>query len=133
MISADAGTLLVEEYTGQHCVNCPYAMAELAKIGQEYSGKIITVAMHAQSTGQVTNDLASPEADSYAKEYGVPSSVPGIIINRQATEEGRFYSQTRALWGSFIRRALTKKARYRLQLNAQPMSNGKLDIQVLGT
>lgn len=133
MPSVDSKTILIEEYTGQHCINCPSAMAELAKIERAYNGKVITVAMHAMSTGQVAAPLASEEADYYAREYRVPSSVPGIIINRTPTEEGHLYSQKRALWASYISQMMKQKASYRIQLNAEYTAKGKLNVRVIGS
>lgn len=126
----ERSTVLVEEYTGQNCINCPTAAVELKKISGNYPKNIITVSMHALRTGQVKEELASTAADAYATEYNVPNSVPGILINRRnITREGK-YSQKKALWSSLIRQAINTKARYRINLSAEQAVDKKINIKV---
>lgn len=125
----ERSTILVEEYTGQKCINCPTAAAELRRISKEYPNSVITVSMHAARTGQVKDELASKEADTYATEYNIPSSVPGIMINRRNLAEGNKYSQKKALWSSFIRQAVNTKARYRIDLQAEQTADKKIKVK----
>lgn len=126
----DQRTVLVEEYTGQNCINCPQAAAELKKIAKLYPGKVITVAMHALRTGQARPELASEAADAYAAEFQIPSSVPGVMINRQNLGDSK-YSQKKALWSSLIASHVNTPALYRIELAATQMNKEKwVDIKV---
>lgn len=129
----ERSTVLVEEYTGQKCINCPTAAAELKRIADTYPGNVITVALHAARTGQTTAALASAEADVCAKTYDIPGAVPGILVNRRTlAAEGR-YLQKRALWNTYIRQAVNTPARYRIALTATPATNGKWRISATPT
>lgn len=89
--------VLVEDYTGQKCPNCPDAADFLHSLSEnEYKDKMITVSMHAGwfAMGQ---PLFSNIANEYynAKKF---SANPMIWINRQ---EGK-YSTSNADWGPWI-------------------------------
>ncbi len=125
----DQRTVLVEEYTGQNCINCPQAAAELKKIAKLYPGKVITVALHAMRTGQARPELASEAADFYASEYHIPASVPGVMINRQNLGHD-LYSQKKALWSSLITSRVNIPARYRMELSASIDKENQIAIKV---
>lgn len=127
----ERSTVLVEEYTGQNCINCPTAAAELKKISGSYPKNVITVSMHASRTGQVKEELASKDADTYAAEYNIPGSVPGILINRRNLSGEGKYSQKKALWSSLISRAVNTKAGYHIDLSAQQTVGKEFDIKVV--
>ncbi len=124
----ERNTILVEEYTGQKCINCPGAATELHKIAKEYPANVIIVALHAPGTGQTQAELASQDADVYATSFKLPKSVPGIMINRRSGEDG-LYSQKKALWGTLIRKAVNRKAQYRIDLKATPSGDKHIDIR----
>ncbi len=128
--ATERSTVLIEEYTGQNCINCPGAAAELKKISQDYPGNVITVSMHANRTGQVREELASSDADTYAGEYHIPASVPGILINRRKSDGEKQYIQKKALWNSLIRQAVNTPYRYRIELKADRTADKKFDIRV---
>jgi len=123
-------TVLVEEYTGQKCVNCPSAAEELAKISEDYPGRIITVAMHATFSGQTNPELSSSCANEYAKYYNLPKSVPGIMIDRSVLSDDNKYYQQRGLWNSLISKALSRSALYRLELKAELRPEHKIKLNV---
>lgn len=123
-------TVLVEEYTGQKCVNCPSAAEELAKISEDYPGRIITVAMHATFSGQTNPELSSSCANEYAKYYNLPKSVPGIMIDRSVLSDDNKYYQQRGLWNSLISKALSRPALYRLDLKAELRPEHKIKLNV---
>ncbi|WP_329904995.1 Omp28 family outer membrane lipoprotein [Porphyromonas pogonae] len=122
---ADRSTVLIEEYTGQHCVNCPEAAKFLHKETQSFSKNVIIVSMHAMRTGQTTEQLASDAADQYSKTFDLPLSIPGIMINRtQITNEPK-YTQKKAVWPAMIRKAVNTKATYSINLKAELKDSGK--------
>lgn len=107
--------VLVEDFTGQRCVNCPTAAQLLKTIAQKRPGKVITVSMHAPMTGQTLPELAATEADDYARELGIPRSAPHISINRQS-HNGKRYLTNRAEWEAAILQAVNTPAQYHIDL-----------------
>ncbi|MBR8704208.1 hypothetical protein [Porphyromonas levii] len=70
-------TILVEEYTGQLCINCPTAAKILQEVSKKYAPNVITVEMHAKRTKQTEATLESALADKCAEKFAIPSVVPG--------------------------------------------------------
>lgn len=70
--------VLIEEFTGQRCLNCPEATAVIKTLQDNYSAdRLIAVAIHAgplsvkSSAGVV--GLRTPLGDTYYKKWAVPS------------------------------------------------------------
>ena len=79
--------VLIEEFTGQRCLNCPEATALIKTLQNNYSAdRLIAVAIHAgplsvkSSAGVVW--LRTPLGDTYYKKWAVPS-VPKALVNRK--------------------------------------------------
>lgn len=79
--------VLIEEFTGRLCNNCPEGAAVIHDIQGFYQGQIIPVAIHA---GQLAPPAAGPYADqdfqteagdAYEKYFGSPLK-PAAMINR---------------------------------------------------
>lgn len=118
--------ILVEDYTGQICVNCPQAAKQLHTISKTLPGSVLIVSMHAPMTGQTLSDLASETADVYAKAVNLPTSAPHISVNRQDIKGQRFLTN-RAEWESAIFNAVNTPAAYRIDLKAQ-VRDGKVVV-----
>lgn len=109
--------VLVEDYTGQMCINCPQAAKQLQTIAKTLPGSVFVVSMHAPMTGQTLPDLATETADVYAKAVNLPTSAPHISVNRQEIKGQRFLTN-RAEWESAIFNAVNTPAAYRIDLKA---------------
>lgn len=76
--------VLVEDFTGQRCVNCPSMTEALAKYADNYGhDKVIVVAHHSGSFSNVPaswNKLRSEESQQYFKSFNVLSQ-PAVVIN----------------------------------------------------
>lgn len=76
--------VLVEEYTGQYCVNCPDGHDVIRKIKGLYGDKVVAVGIH---SGMLAFDdpdygLKTPDGDIYERPWGV-KEYPSIVVNRQ--------------------------------------------------
>lgn len=132
--SQDRKTILVEEFTGQKCINCPVAAEVLQKIVSANSPNIITISLHAKRTKQTNPALESDLAEACAEKFGVQSVVPGIIINRLPMDNsGLKYSDDRSTWSSLIQRFVNQKATHRLQVKTEAVTGRNISLSVLGT
>lgn len=130
----DRKTILVEEFTGQKCINCPVAAEVLQKIVSANAPNVITIALHAKRTKQTNPALESDLADACAEKFGVQSVVPGIIINRLPIDSsGLKYSDDRSTWSSLIQRFVNQKATHRLQVKVEAIAGRNISLSVLGT
>lgn len=131
--TADLSTLLIEEYTGQYCVNCPSAAKLLHQQTKVFKDKVVIVNMHAPRTGMTRPELAAQEADIYAQNFKHALSVPGVMMNRKSINNSK-YAQNSALWASNILKIVKEKPKYQLQLNKAEVnqSSQKISIEIEG-
>lgn len=79
--------VLVEDYTGHKCGNCPAAANELKKLDSIYHGKIVPLAVHAGFFANInatyTTDFRTPEGTTFDTDFGVSvAGNPNGLINR---------------------------------------------------
>lgn len=78
--------VLVEEFTGQSCVNCPNGAATIHALQTNYPGSVIAVCFHPQGTPftaplyGIDLGLTSEQATDYFNYYK-PNGFPAAIIN----------------------------------------------------
>jgi hypothetical protein len=80
--------VLVEDYTGHQCGNCPEAAVEIDNLTQTYGSQIISVAIHSGSfaetetnTGKYGTDQTTPHGDELVSDFGV-SYFPSGAVSR---------------------------------------------------
>lgn len=78
--------VLIEDFTGQMCVNCPNAHATIHELQNAYSQNIIPVAIHAGNFGIPVDKggLMQPEGNEYATKWNI-EAYPSAVINRQGS------------------------------------------------
>lgn len=107
--------VLVEEFTGQACVNCPEAHEELARIQEEYgSDKVIAVGIHASPLAVfprgTTIGLRTQLGDDYYNHWQ-GEAVPAAVIDRTSGMTNV------ADWRGIISRQLSQKTPLELSMN----------------
>ena len=119
--------VLIEEFTGQRCVNCPNAATEIARIQQSYGENVIAVAIHSGplaifSRDQVTG-LRTELGDTYYNYWGVEEE-PSALINRK----GGVVRLNQ--WQAMIHDQLQLQTPLSLKVTCQTRTAGGIDIQV---
>lgn len=78
--------VLVEEFTGQFCPNCPLGHLALSNIKALYGKNAVIVSIHAgdQAFDDPDYGLLTPEGDTYASPYGM-DAYPFAVVNRNAS------------------------------------------------
>ncbi len=99
--------VLIEDFTGQRCVNCPNATDEIEKlIGQYGADNVIAVGIHsgpfAKSVKGVPYSLYTETGDEYFNYWKVESQPKGVV-DRKGTSD---YTS----WATFVRDELQKTA-----------------------
>ena len=81
--------ILLEDFTGHQCGNCPDAAKEAMKIDSIYKGRIIIVATHVgffadtNKTGKFTYNFKTPPGDQIDADYGnIGDALPKGMVNR---------------------------------------------------
>lgn len=89
-------TVLVEEFTGQMCVNCPTAHDELDRITEMFgSDHVIVVAIHGNSTQMAIPapaGLGTALGADYCRANGI-SAWPSAVVNRRSGDLGMNYGK----------------------------------------
>lgn len=98
--------VLVEEFTGQYCPNCPLGHEALNGIKKMYGDNAIIVSIHAGGDTNAEYDpeygLGTLDGDKYAAMFGI-QAYPSAVINRTSG-----VLTDRALWqGSVFKAAIT--------------------------
>lgn len=86
--------VLLEDYTGQRCINCPSAANEAASLKEQYGDKFIVVSIHAG--GYALPTLSTPVGEEYDKHFAIESYPTGIIDRKSILTA---YQQ----WGASVR------------------------------
>jgi len=79
--------ILLEDYTGHLCPNCPEAAEEAHKLKLLYGDSIVVLAVHAgffaepMSQGLFTADYGTPEGTEFNNHYGI-QEYPSGLVNR---------------------------------------------------
>lgn len=78
--------VLLEEFTGQNCPNCPTAHRTIEALQEQYGDAVIPVSIHAGGFaypegefGEYFQTFKTPEGDQYAEMWGVQSYPSGIV------------------------------------------------------
>lgn len=80
--------VLVEDFTGQNCINCPDAAQMLAQLKEEtYGDRMVLVAMHAGGLSLGT-PLHNDVAQTYMTALGMGANNPAISIDRAYSDDG---------------------------------------------
>lgn len=114
--------VLVEEFTGQFCINCPDGHAIIKNIKDLYGEKVITVGIHA---GQLAWDdvkqggLKTVDGDAYASKWNV-LSYPSIVVNHQGSAISNM-----AQWQDAVQKAMGLDAKASIELEATLTEDGK--------
>lgn len=115
--------ILVEEYTGQNCTNCPDGHQEIAKITASLGDSVVPVGIHASTLGiDVPLGLKTATGEEYYKKAGSPA-MPTAVINLQ-TDPLQV-----ADWGNQINRLIINPTPFTVVADAQ-ISGDTYNIKV---
>lgn len=79
-------SILIEDFTGQKCVNCPLAANTLHSLSEYFGDSIVSVAIHGGPFGVTEpRGLATKEAAAYYDQLGIKSQPIGVINHRGFT------------------------------------------------
>lgn len=113
--------VLLEDYTGQACVNCPDAHEVATELHEEYHDNLIVVAMHAGAQAiDAPSGLKQPEGDVYADNFGVKTYPNGLINRRGGLKD--FTS-----WGAAVREEVQRESQINLSVSSV-VTEGKLTV-----
>lgn len=102
--------VLIEEFTGVRCVNCPAGSEAIEVLLNNYGQQLVAVSIHAgffaQPYPESDSELESPISSSLLSLLEEPLGYPTAVINRKhfSAEEGRQIPQS--TWPGYIAQEL---------------------------
>lgn len=120
--------VLLEEFTGQYCVNCPEAHELIDNLLSQYPDNLISVSIHGgpEGTNSIGEEMNKPpmvglrnaDGASYTDSYRI-SAFPAGVVNRTSGVT------TSDQWSAAIRDAITKPSDVDMNLSATLSADGK--------
>lgn len=126
-----ARTVLIEDFTGQNCVNCPAAHEVLDQLVAQYPSNVIPVSIHAGHFAVKVErtrypdyiGLAQPEGDAMASRWGI-TAYPSGVVNRTG---GALEADS---WAEAVRRQLATPSHLGLSVEASIPSSDPSEIDI---
>jgi thiol-disulfide isomerase/thioredoxin len=98
--------VLVEEFTGVRCVNCPAGASELEDLAALYGDRLVIVSIHAGDFAPPYSDskfdFRTSEGTELEKLLGAPIGYPAAVINRRKFVGQERLQVFRTSWAGFI-------------------------------
>ncbi len=112
--------VLVEDYTGHKCGNCPAAAIQLKNLHTQYPGKVIPLAIHsgffAKTNAQYPTDFQTSVGDEYDQKFGNSSAGnPNGLVNRVGYGTAAFIKQWSG-WSTAVAAQLGKTAIFKIKI-----------------
>ena len=127
--------ILVEDYTGHKCGNCPIAADVLKSLESQYSGKIVPLAIHAGFFANINTtyptDFRTTAGNAYDTQFGISTAGnPNGLINRLGYGSGGFI-KAYSVWGSEISQQITQAAKFEIKIkNNYTAGSGNLNTDI---
>lgn len=105
--------VLIEDFTGQNCLNCPYATEEIEAITEQYGDNVVAVGIHSGPLGFAGNDkyvgLMTDMGNTYYNYWSIDAQPKGVI-NRSSGPLDY------PLWSAYVHDELEKSTPINLSL-----------------
>lgn len=106
METSKGRAVLIEDYSGVGCLNCPTAASRITKAAETHGDKVVIVALHGSDTelgtqpGEDPKGLYSSEAKTYFERLQSGGSLPVATFNRRplASNGSKSYSDSYPQW-----------------------------------
>ena len=113
--------VLLEDYTGHTCVNCPTAAKKGLELVDLYEGKLIMMAVHAgyfadPKAAPFDNDYRTPAGTAWDEFFGMSAAGNPIgMINRQQSQG--VYTVENGDWGTGVAAVIADPASIKIGIN----------------
>lgn len=117
--------VLVEEFTGQFCPNCPLGHEALKNIKALYGNNAVIVSIHSGDMAFDDPDygLKTPDGDAYASQYGI-DYYPSAIVNKMGE-----VMTDRSKWQGAVFSAARKSLSAGITISAHLTDGNTLEVE----
>lgn len=119
--------VLLEDFTGIQCVNCPEAAAVITQLHHTYGENFIAVGLHPEGSAftkpQRRFDLRSKAATEYFNTFK-PQTFPTAMIDRTAVN-GSVLLENRNTWGTIVNNQLQLTSPVNISMTSEYNTNSR--------
>lgn len=130
--------VLLEDFTGHHCVQCPAASLKAQELHGVYNDQLVIVALHANRPqldgftaprnnldGSYATDFRTEAASDYAQQFSV-GQLPNGMISRKEFENS--ITMSHGSWGPAVAEIINEPASFRVKLDNVAYDGGNSTI-----
>jgi len=114
--------VLIEEFTGVQCVNCPDGSAEIQNLIALHGENLIAVSIHSGyfSTPNPENkyDFRTADGDAIATLLGEPQSFPSAVIDRKLFAGENERQLSKQSWAGYIQKELAEAPKFNISMES---------------
>lgn len=127
--------ILIEEFTGVRCVNCPAGASEIENLRTTYGDRLVVISLHAGDFAPPYSDsqydFRTIEGNELEKLLGSPIGYPSAVINRKRFSNQNALQVFRTTWAGFTATESSTPSVLTLGLvKNYDVNSRKLDLQV---
>ena len=121
--------VLIEEFTGQNCPNCPEGHTFIAQLREQYGSSFIPVSIHASNlsipagSNPMLTGLGTTDGETYYKNAGSPV-LPSGVVDRRSGALGR------GEWANNVRQELEREAPAAIEISAEVAADASKSLSV---
>ncbi len=121
VVTSGERNILVEEFTGVKCVNCPDGAAEIENLKTKYGERLVAVSIHAgffaKKLAESKYDFKTAQGTSILNLLGEPEGYPAIVIDRKPLgANNKFAIIGLGQWAGLISTESKEKAKAKLEV-----------------
>ena len=98
--------VLIEEFTGVNCVQCPAGSAEIENLISIYGDNLVAISVHAgffaTPNSQNEFDFRTQDGDDLASYLGEPIGYPSAVVDRKIFNGQTDLQSSQSEWAGFI-------------------------------
>lgn len=137
-LEAQDRRVLIEEFTGVRCVQCPQGSLEIQSLKAIHGERLVAVSIHAKSWAepydQSQYDFRTEEGENLINFLGLPQGFPTGVVNRKLfSGQADLQLEGAAAWAGHIAAELEEKAIIGIDINnSWDADNRLLKVNVAG-
>ncbi len=122
--------VLIEEFTGVRCVNCPAGSEAIEALLSIHGEKLVAVSIHAGffSTPypESQQNLATPEGNAILNLLGQPIGYPTAVVNRTQFDGEESFQVGQSTWPGYVAQELATPPTVKIDLQTQFSDSDRL-------
>lgn len=112
--------VLIEEFTGVRCVNCPAGAAAIQALRDQHGERVVVLSIHAgffsRPYDESRYDFQTTAGDRLLDLLGAPIGYPSAVIDRKLFDGENDLQLGQGLWPGFVNQQLSEKPAVRIDL-----------------